>query len=193
VRLESRVDQSHKLLYVHLPDRTIVYDHAASEVLNQRVWFTLVSTVDDTAQYLANGFVWCYDRWIVGDPVNARIGALDSMISSHWGDKVRWEFVTPIVYSESRGVIFHELELVALTGRVALGDDPRISTSYSTDGMLWSQDKYISAGKLGDRLKRLVWWQQGVMRDWRVQRFRGDSDAHISVLRLEARIEPLAA
>ena len=193
VRLESRVDQSHKLLYVHLPDRTIVYDHAASEVLNQRVWFTLVSTVDDTAQYLANGFVWCYDRWIVGDPVNARIGALDSMISSHWGDKVRWEFVTPIVYSESRGAIFHELELVALTGRVALGDDPRISTSYSTDGMLWSQDKYISAGKLGDRLKRLVWWQQGVMRDWRVQRFRGDSDAHISVLRLEARIEPLAA
>jgi hypothetical protein len=30
------------------------------------------------------------------------------------------------------------------------------------------------------------------MRNWRIQRFQGDSDAHISFVRLEAQIEALA-
>jgi len=29
------------------------------------------------------------------------------------------------------------------------------------------------------------------MRNWRVQRFQGDSQAHISIARLEGRLEPL--
>ena len=70
--------------------------------------------------------------------------------------------------------------------------NPTISTSYSVDGQAWSQDRFILAGSSGDSQKRLVWWQQGFMRDRRVQRFRGTSHAHISMLRLEARLEPLA-
>ena len=74
----------------------------------------------------------------------------------------------------------------------SLGANPQITTSYSLDGLSWSQDRSISAGGLGDTKKRLVWMRQGFMRNWRVQRFRGDSDAHLSFLRLEARMEPLA-
>jgi len=58
--------------------------------------------------------------------------------------------------------------------------------------MSWSQDRFINAGTIGDTRKRLVWFQQGHMRNMRVQRFRGDSDAHVSFLSLEARLEPLA-
>ena len=46
-------------------------------------------------------------------------------------------------------------------------------------------------GGFGNTSKRLVWFQQGHMRNWRIQRFRGDSDAHISIARLEAALEPL--
>ena len=192
VKLEARIDRSHKLLYVHLPDRTIVYDHAASEALQQRVWFTLISTVAETAAYRARNAVWCYDKWIVGDTQAPRVGYFDRSVSTQWGDKARWEFSCPIVYNESRGAIFQEMELVSLTGRVTVGKNPQITTSYSLDGVTWSQDQTISIGTTGDRLKRLVWWRQGFMRDRRVQRFRGDSDSHISVLRLEARLEPLS-
>jgi hypothetical protein len=38
----------------------------------------------------------------------------------------------------------------------------------------------------------LAWFQQGHMRNWRIQRFRGNSDAHVSYVRLEAQIEALA-
>jgi hypothetical protein len=40
--------------------------------------------------------------------------------------------------------------------------------------------------------KRAVWHQQGIMRNWRIQRFQGTSDALLPVARLEASVEPLA-
>jgi hypothetical protein len=190
VKLEARNDKAHQHLYVHLPDRTLVFDASASEAVKQFIWFTLTSTTVGFAQYRARNLVWAYNRWLVGDPQSSAIGYLTGTVGEHWGQTVRWEFGTAIVYNESKSVIFHELELVSLTGRVALGTNPQISTSYSLDGMSWSQDKYITAGTIGNTKKRLVWFRQGAMRNFRMQRFRGDSDAHLSFIRLEARLEP---
>lgn len=192
VVMEKRVDESHNWLYIHLPDKTLVYDANASQATQQPVWFVLVSSLIGDSVYRARNLVWCFDKWIFGDPTSAKIGTFSETISSHFGDTVRWEFGTPIVYNEGRGAIMHQLELVSLTGSVEFNKNPTISTSYSVDGINWSQDKYIRIGKLGDRAKRLVWFQQGHMRNWRIQRFRGDSQAHMTVARLEAQLEPLA-
>lgn len=192
VKLEARNDKSHQHLYVHLPDRTIVYDAAASEALGDQVWFTLTSTIVGFSQYRARNLVWAYDKWLVGDPQSNSIGYLVQDIGHHWGQQVRWEFGTLIVYNEGNGAIFNRLELVSLTGSVALGKNPQISTSYSIDGLSYSQDRSITVGTIGNTAKRLAWFQQGHMRNWRIQRFRGDSDAHVSFVRLEAQIEALA-
>ena len=191
VKLEARNDKSHQHLYVHLPDRTIVYDAAASEALGDQVWFTLTTTVVGFAQYRARNLVWAYDKWLVGDPQSSTIGYLVDDIGSHWGQRVRWEFGTIIAYNEGKGALFQKIELVSLTGRVALGTNPQISTSYSLDGLSYSQDRYIYVGTIGNTSKRLAWFQQGHMRNWRIQRFRGDSDSHIAFARLEMQIEGL--
>lgn len=192
VKMEARNDKNHQHLYVHLPDRTIVYDAAASEALGEQVWFTLTTSTVGFSQYRARNLVWAYDKWLVGDPQSSTIGYMVDTIGEHWGQIVRWEFGTIIPYNEGNGAIFHELELVALTGRVALGKDPIISTSYSVDGQSWSQDRPIRVGTTGNTRKRLAWFQQGHMRNWRIQRFRGDTQAHLSFARLEAQIEGLA-
>jgi hypothetical protein len=192
VKIEARNDRAHEHLYIHLPDRTLVFDGAASQDLGQPVWFTLTSSLVGLSKYRAQNLVYCYDRWLVGDPTSTSVGYMVKNISTHYGQKVRWEFGTTIVYNEGRGAIIQNLELVGLTGSVAYGTDPTINTSYSTDGETWSQQKFINAGKTGQRAKRLVWFQQGWMRNWRIQRFQGTSDAHMSFARLEAAIEPLA-
>jgi hypothetical protein len=192
VKLEARNDKNHEHLYVHLPDRTIVFDASASKVLETAVWFTLTTTLAGFAQYRARNMVWVYDKWMVGDPQSSNIGYFVQDTGHHWGEQVRWEFGTLIVYNEGNGALFNELELVSLTGSVALGTNPFISTSYSVDGRSFSQDKFIAVGTIGNRKKRLAWFQQGHMRNWRIQRFRGDSDAHVSFVRLEAQIEALA-
>lgn len=190
--LEYRVDKQNDLLMLHLPDRCVVYDSAATAVLKQSIWHVLTTDVDGFSTYRAKNFVWCYDKWIVGDPKSARLGVMTNLVSSHWGELVRWEFGTTIVFNEGFGAIFHQLELFALTGTVAFGSSPMISTSYSVDGENWSQEKFIRSGKLGQRAKRLIWLQQGHMRTWRIQRFRGTSDSHLTVARLEAQLEGLA-
>jgi len=188
IKVEARNDKTNQLLYIHLPDKTIVYDSSTSQAFGEMVWFIL----DSNGQYKAQNFVYAYDKWLVGDPTSSNVGSFTDTIGSHWGEVVKWEFGTRIGFNETMGAIFNRLELISLTGSVELGTNPRISTSYSIDGLTWSQDKYISVGKIGNRAKRLVWLRQGFMRIFRSQRFRGDSSAHLSFLRLEATIEPLA-
>jgi len=192
ILVESRVEKDHQLLYIHLPDKTLVFDGNASAQSGQAVWFILVTTTVGFAQYRGRNAVYCYGKWICGDPQSSNLGSMVDNVSSHWGLIVRWEFATTIVYNNSKGVVFHQLELVALTGSVQLGINPTIATSYSLDGQSYSQERFINVGTTGAR-KRLVWFQQGFMRNWRVQRFRGTSDAHIAATRLEAELEPMVA
>jgi hypothetical protein len=187
--MEARADLAHEFLYVHLPDQTLVYDGAASAAMSQPVWHVLKSN----GGYRGRGFVWVYNAWFVADPFGTMIGRLSLDVGSHFGTNVAWEFATPIAYGSGNGIQVHELELVSLTGDVALGDDPLIATSFSVDGETWSQSRYIRAGRVGERAKRLVWHRQGLFRNWRVQRFQGDSRAHLAFARLEATFEEMAA
>ena len=189
--LESRIDKNHALLYVHLPDQTLVYDANATAEAGEPVWFVLTSSIVGNGVYRARNMVWCYDKWISGDITTSKLGYFVNDISHHYGSVNGWEFGTIIVYNESEGVIFHELELIALTGSIELGKNPTIWTSYSTDGETWSIERPRTAGRQGKRDMRLNWLQQGNMKNWRIQKFRGTSEAHISIARLEARIEAL--
>jgi hypothetical protein len=189
--MEARVDKGHQHLLLHLPDRCLVYDGIASAALREPVWFVLSSAASGVSQYRAKNLVWCYDAWLCGDPTSAAHGKLTDLVSSHYGQAVGWEFGTAINYNEGRSAVMHELELVALSGRVALDKNPTLATSYSHDGETWSQEHWRSAGRQGERNKRLNWLQQGLLNHWRIQKFRGNSDAHLTVARLEARIEAL--
>lgn len=189
VTLEARVDIGHQHLYVHLPDKTLVYDAAASKEAEAHVWFVLTSSTAGFSQYRAMNFVYCYNKWLCGDPTSSVHGYTTDTISSHYGDIVRWEFGTLMLYNQAKGAIVHELELICLTGRVPVGVNPTVSTSYSVDGETWSQDRSIYVGKVGDRTKRVRWTQQGLMRNWRLQRFRGTSQAFLSIMALEAVFE----
>jgi hypothetical protein len=184
--MEARNEGSHQFLYIHLPDRTLLYDAGSSQVLGFPVWTVLQSGLDERGQYRGRHFVRCYNRWFCGDTQSNKLGFLVDDNGEHFGEKARWEFGTLIIYNEGNGAIMHEMELVNVNN-FALGADPVITSSYSLDGITWSNDRTV---RMGAR-KRLVWFGQGFMRHWRIQRFRGTSDGLISVARLEAQIEPL--
>lgn len=191
--MEKRFDKSHQHLLLHLIDQTLVYDGAASQAIGDPVWFTLTSSIVGRGQYRARNLCWVYDAWRCGDPTTNKMGTLVDTVSTHYGDTIGWDFGTSIVYNNGMGAIFHELELVCLPGRVPLGADPVIWTSYSLDGETWSMERSCPAGKQGERTRRINWLQAGDMQHWRIQRFRGTSDAHLPVARLEAQMEPLNA
>ena len=189
--LETRLTNNQQLLYIHFTDKTLVYDASASADTKTPVWYILTSSIVGDSAYRAFNFVWCYDKWLCGDRESSSHGYLTNTVATHYGNTIGWEFSTSIVYNNSKGALFNELELVCLTGRTTLGTNPTIWTSYSVDGETWSQEKPRTLGLVGDRLKRITWLQQGHMRNWRCQKFRGNSDALLSIARLEASVEPL--
>lgn len=117
VVMETRTVDDHEFLYINLPDQTLVYDRAASQVLSTPVWFILTSTVVGKGVYKARNFVWVYDKWLCGDPTSSRVGQLTQGTIKHYGESVGWEFDTPIIYNDGKGAIIHDMELVCLTGR----------------------------------------------------------------------------
>lgn len=189
--VETKVDKGHQHLYIHLSDQTLVYDGAASAALKEPVWTTRTSSLVGLGAYRARNIVWCYNKWFAGDPTGSGVAEMSDSVSSHYGEDVGWDFGTTILYTNGNGAIVHEMELVTLPGRAQFGDDPVIWTSYSVDGVTWSQERPVKAGMRGQTQKRIVWLQMGHMLNWRIQRFRGTSQAHISMARLEAAIEPM--
>ena len=188
---EVFTDKNQQCLKIHLPDKTLVYDGSTSRDAQTPVWYVLHSGLVNPTQYRARGFVWCYDRWIFGDPTDTTLGTYTSTVSTHYGDRIGWEFGTAVLFNEGRGAIVHNLELHSLPGYVPTGVDPTIWTSYSLDGLTWSQEHPAKAGKQGQYEQRITWRRQGRMRRTRIQKFRGTSDAHLSLARLEATVEPL--
>lgn len=189
--METRAHKNHMLLYLHLPDQVLVYDEPASRAVEEPVWYTLDSGIINPETYRARYFQWAYDRWLCGDPTDAVIGAVDPGSSAHFGQVIGWEFGTTILYNEGRGGVIYQMELACLPGRVAFGANPVVWTSFSDDGETWSQERVCYAGMQGDRRKRLTWLDQGDLTNWRIQRFRGTSDAHLSFARLELELEAL--
>lgn len=185
---ETRVHDGREVFYIHLSDQTLCYDGTSSAALGQPVWFVLKTS----SPYRARHFVRCYDKWIVGDPDQARLGTMSRSIASHWGDTVSWQFTTPILYNEGKGGQIHSLELACITGGTVFDETAKVSMQYSNDGAKWSVPRYIDLGARGNRTKPIKWTRCGTFRDRRLQRFSGDSHAVLSVARVEGEVEALA-
>lgn len=191
VTLETVVDVGSQFLFVHLPDRTLVYVADAPAAAGTPAWCTLTTAIAGFSKYRARNIVRAAGSWIVGDPSSSAIGRWTQSSSQHYGQDVRWEFSTPMLYNNGRGAIVKELELVALTGFGPEGRDSTVATAYSTDGRKWSPDRTIPVGQRGDTERRLRWFNQGPIRNRRIQRFTGDSGSRLTAQHAEAQFEDL--
>lgn len=191
-KLEYRETKAHKHIYVRLPNEVLVYDIAASQVLGDNVWFSLVSDIAMTMPYRGKDMVYVYGNWNVADTVDNRLGIIDDSVATQYGQVVGGKFETQQIYNASMGAIINQLELVGLFGRAELNVNPSVFISWSEDGETWSDERLLSIGKQGDRRKRPQIRQCGRMANWRVYRVRWANGAVASFSRLEGQLEPLA-
>lgn len=189
--VESRTIAGAELLYIHLDDRTLVFDGIASKKLGREVWFSLDSGGITQSKYRARNFVYCYNKWIAGDPTENMLGTLSESVSSHYGNAIDWEIITELVYAGGARAQVHKIELVSLTGRQAFGVSPTVWYSYSNDGLDWTAEKPLVLSDRGDREFRPAWFRQGIVKHWRANKFRGNSDAFLSIAKVTAEVEVL--
>lgn len=185
ITCEAIIDKDEQRLLIHLPTRTLVYYVNASLQAKEPVWTVRASGIAAEQAYLPRNATRAYGEWIVGDK-NARIGKIDPAVSTQFGDIAGWQFETKLLYNGGAKAIIGQIELVGTPG---LGG--HIFFSSTTDGRTWSIEKSVSAGAIGQRDKRMVWWPRRLFRNWMGMRFRGADTGSGSFARLEADIEAM--
>lgn len=180
IELEAITRAGHRFLYIHLPDRTMVYDLSATTLLEDPVWFTLTSATDGFSTYRGRHFLWLNGSMFCADPTSTEIGETSDQIGSHWGETVRHEFQTMVIHGEQVGGVFHRLELVGLTGRISAGQarpvaqpgDWILQTGFWADSGVWDDDAFWIDGTLyksPDPKVSMCWSKDGM--NWSMPRW----------------------
>lgn len=189
VVLEARVQTDDQRLILHLPSHSWGFSEQITVKAQVKTWCKYTSGITD-GRYDGQGLARCYGKWIVGSSTG-QIGYLDESVATHYGATVGWRFDTTLLYNNTQRAILNRLELVGTPGRGA-GDD-RVFMSYTKDGVYWSQERAVSAGKPGETQKRLQWRGGTRFENYIGLRFRGFDGSLAGIAAIEASIEALAA
>lgn len=187
--LEARVGSDEQRLLVHTPYRTWSFAAQVSRKSSVKTWCQYVTSTSGTGAYEGRGLVYAYGKWIVGSSAG-QIGYLDRTTALHYGAEVGWQFDTTLLYNESRRGILGNIELIGTPGRG--NADSRVFWSYTKDGETWSMERATSAGRLGERAKRVAWRTGLRFEQYMGLRFRGIDGSLMGISRLECAVEPLS-
>lgn len=188
--LESRTYRGEQRLFVHLPDKTLVYLATASQALQQPVWYIAQSGIGHP--YRQRFAVQAYNQFIVGDTQCPQLGYLTDTAMTQFGEPAQWQFDVGPVYNGSKGGIVHSVELVGLPGRAPVGEDPRAYMSLTRDGVNFTTERPVSMGAAGKTRHRMQWRPRSSFRSTIGFRFRGINKALPGFAACEADISPLA-
>lgn len=182
--LESRAYRDEERLFVHLPDESWVFLSKATLKVQEAVWYRATS---GEGQYRIRNAVTAYGKIIVGDTESAALGTLSDDVSTHFGQEPGWAFDAGLIPG---GGILHSAELIGLPGRGPHGEESTIFMSMTRDGETFSIERGISAGRAGERRKRLQWRPHSRFTVMLGLRFRGTGAMMPGFAKLEAVIAP---
>ena len=159
---------------------TALWNERTSRVLDE-----FGQTVID--RWRANSVVTAYNRVIVGDSQDGRLGVLNPDIYAEYGNEIVRTFTTQPFADQGNVLTVSQLELTVESG---VGDftttDPVIRMSYSDNGKSFNNELSRFIGKIGEFSKRCIWRRLGRIPRYRVFKFVMSDPVKPVVIKLEA-------
>jgi hypothetical protein len=190
VSMEAISFEDSELLYVHLPDKTLVFDATATVSEGIKFWTQLNSGATKADFYQARDFVQFNGMWTCGDVSDNRVGYLDSTTGGHYGVPVLHRSTGPMAMLPLASAGLRSVELKCVTGQS--GDTSRIAMEYSSDGIRWSQIRYASATPRAAYDRRIRWLPGGLARDKMQIRLSHVTTQKVTWFTALVELEPLA-
>lgn len=166
-------------------DKTFVID-----TINGR-WHERSSMIDNSdRRWRVNSMVSAYNRVIVGDFIDGRIGELSKSIFKEYGGEIRRIVSTQPFSNVGDSMRVPSIELT-MEGGVGNSDrsDPKVSMEISDDGgRTFTYERQRSIGKVGQYKKRAIWYKNGRFERFRVLRFKFSDPVKPVIIKLEAKI-----
>lgn len=135
-KIESRTDGEDQLIYIHLPDETLLYNHSIAEKFGKDQAWSEVRTGQNEWRCINGVRDPLQNRWVYGDKLTSKIGYLNPLAASQYDEPVHSEFYTPLVPIESLSV--DELEINTIPGYGSTTESLFVSTT--RDGAAYSQE-----------------------------------------------------
>jgi hypothetical protein len=177
---------------INIPSRTFVYNVTASQSLGHPVWFEQQTGISDNA-WRINSLDSIYDKLIVSDNIDGRIGYLDSNIFTEYDDPIIREKITGPIEAKGKSIYVKALELTLDAGQGTIsgqGVNPKVMLDFSDDGSrTWSNEFTREMGKIGEYFRRVEWRRLGRAPAHRVWRFRVSDPVKTTFIKLEAEID----
>ena len=176
-KLESRTAKRDQLLYIHLPNETLVYNQSIAKKFGVGVAWSILQF---------NGGPWrainiAYDpklnMWIAGDRYDTKIAKLDESLASQYGESIDSYFYSPLVPIESASVDW--VELNTISGFSA--EDTYLFVSTTRDGAAYSQEHFNEVSVPLDYENRYIPRRLGYVRKKIGFRFRANHKEKINV------------
>lgn len=151
---------------------TLVYDGATGQWHERAFKDSVTNTLE---QHRGSCHLFFDQKNLIGDRINGDIYQQSLSFYDHNGDEMLRRRVSPHQAQEKQNIAFSSFELDLETGRgltTGQGSDPQIMMRYSDNGgRTWSNERWVSAGAIGEYKTRVRWGRCGSARDrvWDVQ------------------------
>lgn len=152
--MESRVTDGGKFLIIHLPDLTLVYNHAiGSQFGPESAWSIVKSGVNEDPWRCKFGVLdQRTGKWIYGDTKENKLGVLTSEKASQYGEPVEAICYTPISHLDGN-IVLQSLTFQSIPG--FSGEPVDVFYSFSDDGTIFGRESSMRIGK-PQKYKRYV-------------------------------------
>lgn len=150
--------KNHKLLIIHLPRHTLVYDAESSQQIGP-TWFVLKTGLGDNV-YRGVDFMNEGGEITVGDLNDPLIGRLTDNLSSQYGVDQELILYTPMIQTEN--AIVSDFEIDANTGVDTVVSHVFVSTT--EDGINFGMEKQVNYDAPWHWLSRTLWRRVGRVR-----------------------------
>jgi hypothetical protein len=160
--------EGHEFYVVTFPkaDLTWVYDSTT------QVWHKWLSWDANAAKYYrhrSNCGCWFNNYFYVGDYENGKIYTLNNDVYTDNGNPIRRLRRAPHLTTDLQRQFFDELQIQFQPGvgiPTGQGSDPQVMLRWSNDGgSTWSNEHWVSIGKIGAYQNRAMWRRLGWSRD----------------------------
>lgn len=178
-------------------DTTWVYD-VATQAWHERAGFSN----GDFTRHWSNCQAFFNNKVMVGDYRNANVYSFDLDDYSDNGSIQKWLRswrALPTGQNNLKRTAHHSLQLDCETGvglNLGQGSDPEVMLRWSDDGgHTWSNEHWVSIGKIGEYYRRAIWRRLGMtlkLRD-RVYEVSGTDPVKIAIMGAELLVSPTNA
>lgn len=186
VVMEARTEKKDSLIYIHLPNETLIYNHSISKQFGvNQAWSIVKTGVNDAPWTAINGIfdprIGGNGAWIYGDKSSSRIGSLTDDVSTTYDEKNEFILYSPFMFIDSASV--DQLEIQTVPGFT--DEKATVAVSITQDGLTYGLEYWNLYSDSKQYGQRFILRRMGYVRDYVGFKFRAVTDARMAFTSLE--------